>query len=277
MQGLREKILERKKQGQEKMKAIILAAGQGRRLNNETKDKPKCLIEIDGETILSKILSALRKAGVNDISLVRGYKKELFDDPSIRYYDNLDYKTTNMLFSLYIAKDELNDECIISYSDIIYESVAVKRLLMDKNDISLLVDVDWKMHYEGREHHPVGEAELVYLEDGRMLKFGKGIAPKDAYGEFVGLLKLSKVGAEILSSQLKRLGPCFESDGKNRFHQAIDIKDAYLTDMFQELAERGFHLVKVDTKGGWHEIDTEEDLKRVKALYCREFKYVKDS
>lgn len=259
------------------MKAIILAAGQGRRLNNETKDKPKCLIEIEGKTILSRITSALRQAGVEDISLVRGYKRELFNARDIRYYNNLDFKTTNMLYSLFIAKEELNDECIISYSDIIYEPWTVKKLLDDKNDISLLVDVDWKRHYEGRRHHPVEQAELVYMKDGRMVKFGKAIAPNEAYGEFVGLLKISRKGAQILNSQLERLGPRFKSDEKAPFHQAINIKHAYLTDMFQELVECGFHLANVDIKGGWHEIDTEEDLERVKALYEGQVKYVEDN
>lgn len=259
------------------MKAIILAAGQGKRLNKKTKDKPKCLVEVGGGTILSKITLALREAGINDISLVRGYKREMFNDPSIRYYDNLSYKTTNMLYSLYIAKEELNDVCIISYSDIIYEPWAVEVLLKDSNDISLLVDVDWKAHYDGRKCHPVGEAELVCLEDGRMVRFGKGIKPKEAYGEFVGLMKLSKKGVEILYSQLKCLEPRFKSDDKSRFHQAINIKHAYLTDMFQELVERGFYLANVDIKGGWYEIDTEEDLERVKASYNRELKYVKDN
>ncbi len=259
------------------MKAIILAAGKGRRLNNAAKDKPKCLIEIGSQSILSRITSALREGGVNDISLVRGYKRKAFDDPSIRYYDNLKFKTTNMLYSLYIAKDELNDECIISYSDIIYGSEAVKALLEDGDDITLLVDIDWRRRYVGRRCHPVEEAELVYMEDGRPVKFGKRIAPNDAYGEFVGLLKLSKVGAEIIYSQLKRLEPRFKSDGKDRFHQAINIRHAYLTDMFQELVECGFRLANVDIKGGWHEIDTEEDLERVRALYHQELKYVKDN
>lgn len=259
------------------MKAIILAAGQGKRLNNETKDKPKCLIKICGKTILSKIISAIREAGINDISLVRGYKKEIFNDQTIRYHDNLNYKNTNMLFSLYIAKEELNDECIISYSDIIYEPWIIAKLLEDKNDISLLVDVDWREHYEGRKSHPVEQAELVYMENGRMVKFGKGIAPKDAYGEFIGLLKLSKKGAQTLYSQLKRLEQDFNSNQENRFHQAIAIRHAYLTDMFQELVERGFLLANVDIKSGWYEIDTEEDLKKIRALYKRKFSYVKDN
>lgn len=258
-------------------KAIILAAGQGRRLNNETKDKPKCLIEINGKTILSWITSALRRGGVEDISLVRGYRRELFNVKDIRYLDNLDFKTTNMLYSLFIAREELNDECVISYSDIIYEPWAVRRLLDAKNDIGLLVDVDWSAHYEGRRDHPVEQAELVYMEGGRMVRFGKAIAPNEAYGEFVGLLKLSLKGAKILNSQLKRLESRFNSDERRTFHKAINTRNAYLTDMFQELVECGFHLANVDIKGGWHEIDTEEDLKRVRAFYGREFEYVKDS
>lgn len=77
--------------------------------------------------------------------------------------------------------------------------------------------------------------------------------------------------------ELNRLEPRFKSDKLNRFHQAQNIKKAYLTDMFQELVERNFHLANVDVKGGWHEIDTEEDLKRVKAFFDQEFKYVKNS
>ena len=59
------------------MKAIILAAGRGSRMNNISLEKPKCLVEIFGQTLLNFQLSAMRKSGIDDIAIVTGYKREM--------------------------------------------------------------------------------------------------------------------------------------------------------------------------------------------------------
>jgi len=246
------------------MKAIIIAAGQSSRLMPITNDKPKCLLEIRGETIMQRQLEVLRKCGIDDIVVVRGYKREMIDYPNIRYYENTEYENNNILRSLFYAESEMDDEFIFSYSDIMFEKGILEKLLQSEADISLVVDIDWITHYVRRYQHPISEAELVKVKNNRITKIGKKICPPDeAHGEFIGLARFSKLGAEILRSNYQRVVTKYH--GKP-FQQATSVEKAYLTDMVQELIDRDYAIHSVDITGGWIEIDTPEDLQRAKGL-----------
>jgi len=250
------------------MKAIIIAAGMGIRLNPLTNDKPKCMLELKGKTILQHQLDAFRASGITDISVVKGYKKEVINYPGLKYYINDNYKNNNTLTSLFYAEDEMDEDFVFSYSDIIYKPEIVEKLLKSKGDISLIVDVDWKKQYEGRTMHPTDEAELVIVENDKIIKIAKFMNPDVAHGEFIGLAKFTKKGAEILKRNYKR---CLENrwcgyQKNQRFHDAISIEKAYFTDMVQELIDRGYPIENVDIKGGWWEIDTFQDFKKVKKV-----------
>lgn len=240
------------------MKAIIIAAGKGNRLMPLTNDIPKCLLTVKGKAILQWQLEALNQCGVKDVVLVRGYKKEMLNFPGIKYHDNLDYENNNILKSLFYAETEMNEEFIFSYSDIVYEKAVLEKLLMSKGDISLVVDVDWLVHYEQRFLHPVEEAELVMVENNRITRIGKEVVPPDrAHGEFIGLAKFTEKGAEVLKSNYERITKQYHDKS---FQHAPSPEKAYLTDMIQELIDRGFEISNVDIRGGWVEIDTNEDL-----------------
>ena len=103
------------------MKAIIIAAGRGKRMKDLTANSPKCLLEIDGKTIIQNALDHLRSLGVNDIAVVKGYLQDKICLPDLTYYINDNYLQNNILTSLFYAEKELNDEVIILYSDIIFE------------------------------------------------------------------------------------------------------------------------------------------------------------
>jgi len=240
-------------------KAIIIAAGLGSRLNPLTNDKPKCLLEIASKSILQHQIDTLRSCAIVDISVVKGYKKEKINYPNITYYENIDYHNNNILTSLFYAEDEMDSPFIFSYSDIIYKKDILEKLLESKSDISLIVDTDWEKQYENRKKHPVSEAELVKVKDNKIIEIGKNVIPKDSYGEFIGLAKFSKKGTEILKKEYHRV----LNEFKNRpFQKASSLKKAYLTDMIQELIDKGHSISNVDIQGNWMEIDTDEDLRK---------------
>lgn len=248
------------------MKTIIVAAGQSSRLMPITNDKPKCLLEIKGKSILQRQLETLKNCGINDIVVVRGYKREMIDYPNLRYYENSDYESNNILRSLFCADSEMDDEFIFSYSDIIFEQTVLEKVLRSEADISLVVDVEWIPHYEHRYQHPVDEAELVEVKNGRITKIGKKIcAPDKAYGEFIGLAKFTKTGAGILQSNYRRV---INQYGNRPFQRAASLEKAYLTDMIQELIDTGHVISNVDIKGGWVEIDTPEDLEKARKRFA---------
>lgn len=150
------------------MKAIIIAAGQANRLRPITNDKPKCMLEIKGKTILQHQLDAFHANGITDISVIKGYKKEAINYHSLKYYINDNYRNNNILNSLFYAEEEIDDEFIASYSDIIFGNDVVRRLKESKGDIDIIVDIDWKGYYEGRTEHPIEEAEKVIFDAEKM-------------------------------------------------------------------------------------------------------------
>lgn len=247
------------------MKAIIVAAGAGNRLMPITNDQPKCLLNVGGMTIMLRQLQALKECGIGDISVVRGYMKDMIGYPDIKYYENTDYENNNILKSLFYAEAEMDDEFIFSYSDIVYGKDILQKLIDRPDDISIVVDTDWLSHYEGRDQHPVTEAELVAVEGDRVTRIGKDVVlPDEAYGEFIGLAKFSQRGAGILRSVFHAV---VKEYGDGRFQRAASIDKAYLTDMVQELVDRGYVVRNVDIRGGWQEIDTPQDLERARKHY----------
>ena len=247
------------------MKAIIVAAGPSNRLLPITNEKPKCLLEVGGQTILERALKALRENGIENIVVVRGYHSNLINYPNLTYYQNPNFRNNNILRSLFYAEDEMNDDFIFSYSDILYSKEIVEKLIQIKADIALIVDVNWAQHYEGRDQHPISEAELVKVENGRVVKIGKElVSPEEAYGEFIGLAKFTKSGAEAMRAAYHRAE---KGRPTASFHCAASLEMAYMTDMIQELVSSGTLVKSVDIKGGWMEIDTPQDLERTRRLF----------
>lgn len=239
--------------------AIIIGAGPGLRLLDLTKDRPKCMLEIKGKTILERNVETLRSCGIEDIAFIKGYKKDVVNYPGIKYYYNNDYENNNILESLFYAEKEMDDEFIAIYSDILFEKDVILKLLETKEDIVVVVDTNWRSHYKNRVHHPIEEAEKVMVENGKVKKIAKYMNPVNAYGEFIGMAKFSRDGAAILKSTYKTI----KKQSKDMpFQNAESVKKAYLTDMFQELIDRGYDVYNVDITGGWREIDTIEDFKK---------------
>jgi choline kinase len=240
------------------MKAIVIAAGMGNRLNPLTNDKPKCLLPINGKPLLEYQIEALRGAGIGRIALIKGYKEEMIDLPNIVYYINSDYRNNNILHSLFYAEEEMGDEFVAAYSDILYEQYVIERLLGSKEDISIVVDIDWEGYYDGRTDHPIEEAENVIFDaDNKVVKIGKILPDKKAvHGEFAGIMKCTKEGARIFRQHFNRL-KC-EYSGKP-FQRAAVFEKAYLTDIFQDMADCGVKIHCVIIEKGWMELDTVQD------------------
>jgi len=246
------------------MKAIILAAGPGKRLRPLTEDKPKCMLEINNKTILERTMATMRKCGIEEIVVVRGYKKDSINYPNVVYYDNPNYMESNVLKSLFYAEKDMKDGFVLSYSDILYGPNTVQKLLDDDGDISIIVDIDWKKRYEGRTFHPTDEAEIVTVKDNRVQLISKFMNPDIAHGEFIGLAKFTPKGAEILMRNHHRIlnNMWCKYDKGQRFYDATTLERAYVTDMLQELIDRGYVVRNVDIRGNWIEIDTPQDFER---------------
>jgi phosphoenolpyruvate phosphomutase len=243
------------------LKAIIIAAGMGRRMKELGLDMPKCLLEFNGKRILDIQLEAFKANGIDDVSIVVGYKKEKINYPGLKYYFNDRYEHNNILHSLMYAENEMDSDFMASYSDIIYDKEVIRRLNESRGDISIVVDTDWMKYYAGRNDHPLEEAEnVVFNEDDKVVNIGKMLPDKaKANAEFLGIVKCSVRGAKIFREHFKTLKEQY--DGKP-FQKAEVFEKAYITDMVQDLVDNDIDVECVKIKGGWREIDTVEDYER---------------
>lgn len=247
------------------MKAVVLAAGMGRRLVPHTDQVPKALVPLRGKTILMHQLRAYREAAIDDIVVVRGWCGERLaqlDLPGVRTVDNPRFAETNILHSLFAAETEIEGPLVSSYGDIVFAPDVLRALLDTPGDIVLTIDRGWARTYDGRTEHPASEAELGCVDGDRVLRVGKYVGPDGAHGEFIGLARYSAAGAEAMRSAWRRLRKEYDGREHEPFAHSPAFVRSYLCDLFQHLIDQGVEVRHADIDGRWREIDTLQDLER---------------
>ena len=177
------------------MNAIFIAAGEGLRLENVTKDLPKPLVDVNGKSILERQISLLRKNNVNDIVVITGYKKEKFTFKNIEYVHNPNFREQEQTGSLMVARSKIVGDVLIMFGDILFDEMVLQQMLDSKGDIVIAVDKDWEKSYEERHDNPKSEADKVLIKDNKVIQISaKNIEVNDDndVGELLGLIKLSR-------------------------------------------------------------------------------------
>ena len=184
------------------MKAIILAAGKGTRLNGVDL-KPKCLFEVGGRTLLDCQLSALAAAGINDVVIVLGFEADRIRrrcPPNVSFVINSRFEETSSLYSLWLAREHLTGGFIVLNCDVLFHPQLLTRLLSAPFDDALLIDL------VDKQNNHLGDEEMkVKLDDGRVVDIRKSMAPTEADGENVGVVKFSADGAKRLVAEMDSL------------------------------------------------------------------------
>lgn len=233
------------------MKAIILAAGRGSRMKGLTEERPKCLVELRGKPLLDWQLKALREAGIGDIAIVTGYKRELLATRGLVEFHNPRWSETNMVASLEAAAPWLEREpCLVSYSDIFYDASAVRALAECRASLAVTYDTNWRALWEKRFADPLVDAETFRMKpDGTLAEIGnKPRTVDEIQGQYMGLLRFTPEGwAEIL-----RIRAGLAPAERDRMH---------MTGTLQKVIEAGrVPVAAVPYAGEWGEVDSEEDL-----------------
>ncbi|MBU1040857.1 MAG: phosphocholine cytidylyltransferase family protein [Proteobacteria bacterium] len=237
-------------------KAIILAAGRGSRMKSLTDDRPKCLVEFRGKPLLHWQLEALRTAGVCDIALVTGYRRDALAGFGLREFHNERWAETNMVTSLSCAREWLESgDCIVSYSDIVYKRAAVDAVLGSEADLAVAYDLDWLRLWTARFGDPLKDAETFRIDEtARILEIGqKPASVAEIQGQYMGLLHFRPVAWQALQRVREGLGPARRD--------RLDMTGA-----LQLLILSGYAVFGVPIHSQWAEFDSEEDLLRVGAL-----------
>jgi len=237
------------------MKAIILCAGMGTRLEHYTHNRPKCMVEFYGRPLLNWQLKVLNACGVEEIILVGGYKAELLSKFGQKVVINPRYKDTNMLYSLLQAKEEMisGDDILISYGDIIYEPRIIKDLLMARGDIVIAADADWRKLWSARFRDPLEDAETFKMDSrGYLEEIGNSPDSYDRIdAQYRGLIKLS-------SNYASRF---FEIIDIYRENNSVNKLEALsMTEMLMYMIRKGEEIDVSMTRGGWLEFDNVSDL-----------------
>ena len=248
------------------MKVIIIAAGQSSRLGELTKNVPKPLLDINGKSILDRQIELFHKFGIKDIVIVRGPNKEKFHLNDVRYIEDTNYLYGEQASSLMSARNEIIGDVIISFGDIIFDESILKQLLESDDELVLSTDQNWQKSYEQRTDVSQNFSDFVALKNNQIIRFFKNseeIIEKDSIVEFIGLMKLSKMGSEKIVRTYEDL----EKYHVGKFHYASSFKKAKIIDLLEELRLKNMNIKIKRINGVWCEIDTQQDLEIAKRIF----------
>jgi len=228
------------------MKAIILAAGKGTRLNGQDL-KPKCLFEVGGQTLLARQVEALHEAGIREIVIVLGFEAERIRrlyEHTASFVINSRFEETSSMYSLWLAREHLLDGFVVLNCDVLFHPQLMTRLLSSPFEDALLIDL------VDKNNNHLGDEEMkIKLSDDLVVDISKDMDPAEADGENVGIVKFSASGARQLVEDMDAL----VASGRLR---------EWAPRAFLAFAQR-FPLHAISTADyPWIEIDFPEDYRR---------------
>ena len=236
------------------MTGVILAAGMARRLRPLTDEKPKCLLEVAGKTLLQRTVDAMLQAGIGELVVVTGYRASMVSDfltahyptLAIRFIHNADYEHNNNIYSLWLAMQEVRGrEFLLMDSDILCDPEAVSRIARQEGSALAL------------NRHELGEEEMkvVVDGDGHITAISKTCPIADAIGESLGIEKIS---AEYSAALARELDQMIVNEG---------LIDIFYERAFERLIPQGHTFRVVDVTDLFsYELDTPQDFQEAQAL-----------
>jgi choline kinase len=218
------------------MKYVVLAAGSGIDSITSLNNIPKCLLDINGKTVIQNIEEICNSNNIEDINIVGGFEilKIIEKYPYHKFFYNERWKETNSLYSLHKAINIINDDIIVSYSDIVHNSDTIKNLIHNTNKIRVIYDSLWESRYEDRR---ADYLEKIFNTNGEML------------GEFAGLFFIPKDQVPDVKVKIDQL---LDSNLKSSILDLINLL------LKLDAAEI------VDIHGNWAELDSLQDIEHFK-------------
>jgi L-glutamine-phosphate cytidylyltransferase len=241
------------------MRALILAAGRGSRMGALSDDRPKCLVELAGRSLLERQIAALRQGGAEEIGIVRGYRAEMLNTPRLTCFDNERWAQTNMVMSLATAAVWLRSgTVIVSYADIFYRGELVRALARAPGPLVVAYDRAWRQLWMRRFADPLADAETFRIgASGELLEIGgKTRRIEDIEGQYMGLIKFTPSAWRAVEILLESL----DAAARDR----LDMTGL----LSRLLARDAISIGTVGTEGQWGEVDKPADV----ALYERMLK-----
>ena len=226
------------------MKAIIMAAGVGKRLQALNINKPKCLIKVGSETLIRRSVNLLINKGISDITVIVGFmahliRNELSND--VAYFENPDFHSTNSIKSLWYARDLLEDNVLLLNGDLYYEHSILDYAINQTNAVVMLADSTRINNADYR---------FGFIDD-RINLFGKHLTNQDTDGEYVGIVRIDQ---------------CFIKTFKQTLEEMITAgkSNIWWEDVLYSFISKQVPIHFFDVAGTfWSEVDTLQDYKHL--------------
>ncbi len=253
------------------MRGIILAAGKGSRLNGTAGDKPKCLVEAGGMTLIERQILVLEQAGIDDTVVVVGCQAERVRarcGSRVTYVENARFAETNSMYSLWCARALLYEGFVVLNCDVLFHPVLLQDLLTSRHENALL------LAYQNIDQPAFGDEEMkVRVRCGRVVDMSKTMDPDDADGENLGIVKFGPEGASALVGIMDAL----VSAGELRAWAPRAFRDFAQTHPLHALGTRGFPWIEIDFPEDYRralrevlpEIEADADLKSPRYVVAR--------
>lgn len=241
------------------MRHIFLAAGKSSRIYKKIK-KNKCLIEINKKPLLLVLINELQKINITNISVVTGFKSSnlknaLKNLPNIDFIFNKKYKSTEMLSSLILALKRYDTDLLISYSDIIFNSSIITKVInLNEKNITIPILSNWKKIWKIRKKNLLEDGETLRINKGGFLnEIGNNINRlQDVKYQFMGIIYIPKK---------------FRKKILLEYNKVSYNKKLHTTQFLNMLLKKKYKINTVKIKNGWYEFDDYEDYKNYKRYY----------
>lgn len=240
------------------MKAIILSAGQGSRLLPLTRERPKCLLRLDSQSVLEWQISELRRCGIEEFVVVVGFRADAVEGlletlrlPRARFRTvyNPFFQVADNLSTCWLARDEMDEDFLLLNGDTIFEAAVAAKLLAEAVE-PITVTIDRRNSYDADDMK-------VHLDGHRLSAIGKWLAPTQASGESIGMMLFRGRGPELFTTELERI---------MRSPEGLDY---WYTSAIDALAKAGV-VGSVSIEGlDWSEIDFPVDLQKARTMVAR--------
>lgn len=226
------------------MDALILAAGRGTRMGKI--EKPKCLLDFDGTTLINYQINCFKKFGIKRIFIITGFHSHLINsnvDEKVTFIHNQNFLNSNNISSIWTARNYISDNFICVYSDLLFDKKILKNLLKNNDDICMVI--------EKKIRH---ETMKVKLENGNIIQVNKKISEKEADGNFIGLAKFNKKIIPQLFTAISKI-------------MSIDV-NSYYTSAIELLIESGQQVNFITTNNlQWMDIDEPQEFQDAKKIF----------
>ena len=243
--------------------AVILAASRGAALGGLTDERPKVMIPVGGKPLLRHIVDKCKKRGIDDLTVVAGYKAASIDVGGIKVHVNEDHANTGELASLACATARFTDDMLIMYGDLLFRSYILRDLMEHDAPVSVVVDS------VANKRSEVGTADLAICSEPddrstwgqavslkRIINSSDNIDAADVHGRWIGMLRVNAQGRGCLEAAIQSL------------RQRDDFSRLSIPDLLNFMIDAGHDIRVWYIHGHWLDVNSLGESRSGRRLYC---------